>query len=66
MYLQGKRGAAECGAVPGSTGPQIVATDPDIWHVIEAWPTLPGDVRAAILELVDAAQNATPVVSNKI
>lgn len=39
--------AAACGAV--------VAPDPALRRVVEAWPTLPKPVRAGIVEMVKAA-----------
>jgi hypothetical protein len=42
-------GAAESGAVPTSFAP----ADPDLNRLVDAWPTLPAPVRAAILELVE-------------
>jgi hypothetical protein len=33
----------------------LVALDPDLQRVLDAWPTLPEAIRRAILALVDAA-----------
>jgi hypothetical protein len=35
--------------------PAAAETDPDLAHVIDAWPDLPAHIRAAVLALVRAA-----------
>jgi hypothetical protein len=47
---------AESGAVGQSTDSHGAATDPDLARVLDAWPTLPPHVRAAILALVATAR----------
>jgi hypothetical protein len=44
----------ELGAPPAS-GCTDGCTDPDLARVLEAWPTLPEPIRAAVLALVQAA-----------
>jgi hypothetical protein len=44
-----------------SPGPQHpVSNDPDLARVIDAWPTLPEAIRAAVLALVTAAGGVSP------
>ena len=57
--LVGNQGGAECGAV----GPQSpshehggAAVDPGLARIIGAWPTLPVDVKASIVAMVDDAK----------
>jgi hypothetical protein len=35
--------------------PETVRTDPDLARVLAAWPTLPANIKAAVLALVGAA-----------
>lgn len=52
-------GGAESGAVVARDAELAVrrleATDPDLAHVIAAWPALPVNIRAAIRALVEAS-----------
>jgi hypothetical protein len=36
--------------------PNTVGTDPDLARVIDAWPTLPPHIRAAVLALIGTAR----------
>ena len=47
----GNQSGAECGALGAREDP----LDPDLTRVIEAWPTLPPAIHAAILAMIDAA-----------
>jgi hypothetical protein len=40
---------------PAQFGPVTSTIDPDVSRVIDAWPTLPAPIRAAILALVNSA-----------
>lgn len=46
------------GAESGAVGDEIGKIDPDLRRVTEAWPTLPNDLRKAILAIVEAAKSA--------
>jgi hypothetical protein len=48
---QGNAILAEGGAEPGAL--PVVSADPDLVRVIEAWPTLPARLRAAVLARVE-------------
>ena len=53
-----KPGGAESGALGAENGPDSGApgsAGPELQAIIRAWPTLPADVRAAILAMVNAA-----------
>ena len=52
LQNRAKSGAAESGALSGNS-PQI---DAELAKVIEAWPTLPDAIKAAVLALVNSAQ----------
>jgi hypothetical protein len=39
----------------GANSGAVDARDPDLAHLIAAWPTLPEPIRLAVLALVDAA-----------
>jgi hypothetical protein len=43
----------------GAKSGALVA-DPDLNHILAAWPTLPDPIKTAILALVRAAVGATP------
>jgi hypothetical protein len=43
-------GAAKSGAVSAASAP----SDPDLARLIDAWPTLPGPLRRAVLALVNS------------
>ena len=47
---QPSSGAAKSGAVSAASAP----SDPDLARLIDAWPTLPGPVRRAVLALVNS------------
>jgi hypothetical protein len=47
--------AAKGAAVSDCTTPYCAEDEHDLQRVIEAWPNLPEDVQAAILDLVDSA-----------
>ena len=47
--------ATEGGAKSGAVSADCSPTDPDLAHILDAWPTLPQAVRAGILALVRAA-----------
>ena len=36
-------------------GPETTENDPDLTRVIEAWPSLPAALHAAVLAMIDAA-----------
>ena len=45
--------AAKSGAAQSSTCSRHIATDPGLARIVQAWPTLPANLRAAILALID-------------
>jgi len=48
----GEQSGAECGAL----GARIAPIDPELAAVVDAWPGLPGAIRAAILAMIRAGQ----------
>jgi hypothetical protein len=54
-----ENGGAEFGAVDApiatTAGSSAVSTDPTLTRLIDAWPTIPEHIRAAIHALVEAA-----------
>jgi hypothetical protein len=46
---------------PAQSGPDLRTLDPDLAHILDAWPTLPAHIKAAVLALV-ATTDAAPKV----
>jgi hypothetical protein len=46
---------------PAQSGPSPHSLDPDLARILDAWPTLPAHIKAAVLAVV-ATNDATPSV----
>ncbi len=53
----GQPRAAQSGAAGPGTGPHGAASDPELLRVVEAWPRLPAEIRAAVLALVEGGNH---------
>lgn len=52
-------GGANSGARSAPTGPESTPVDPDLQRLVNAWPTLPEPIRAAVLALVGTGPSGT-------
>jgi hypothetical protein len=48
------------GAKSGAASPDRSPADPDLARLVDAWPTLPPPIRAAVLALVETALPVVP------